>query len=54
LTPGDPAGAHFDLARALLAAGKRQEAKREVLRALEIAPSFRKAQELLLRLSEAK
>jgi cellulose synthase operon protein C len=54
LTPGDPAGAHFDLAHALFAAGKRQEAKREVLRALEIAPSFRKAQELLLKLSEEK
>jgi cellulose synthase operon protein C len=52
LTPGDPAGAHYDLARALLASGKRLEAKREVIRSLEIAPSFIKAQELLLRLSE--
>jgi cellulose synthase operon protein C len=47
----DPAGAHYDLARALLASGKKQEAKREVLRSLEIAPSYRKAQELLLRIS---
>jgi cellulose synthase operon protein C len=52
LALSDPAGAHYDLARALLASGKRQEAKREVLRSLEIAPSFSKAQELLLRLSE--
>ncbi len=51
LNTSDPAGAHYDLARALLASGKRQEAKRETLRALEIAPSFLKAQELLLKLS---
>jgi cellulose synthase operon protein C len=47
----DPAGAHYDRARALLASGKKQEAKREVLRSLEIAPSYRKAQELLLQIS---
>jgi len=47
----DPAGAHYDLARALLASGKKQEAKREILRSLEIAPSYRKAQELLLKMS---
>jgi len=53
LNSSDPAGAHYDLARALLASGKKQEAKREVLRALEIAPSFIRAQELLLKLSGA-
>jgi tetratricopeptide (TPR) repeat protein len=47
----DPAGAHCDLARALLASGNKSEAKREVLRSLEIAPSFIKAQKLLLQLS---
>jgi tetratricopeptide (TPR) repeat protein len=52
LNPSDPAGAHFDLARALLASGNRREAKREVLRSLEIAPSFRKAQQLLLKISD--
>lgn len=52
LNPADPAGAHLELAQALLASGKRQEAKHEVLRALEIAPTFIKAQELLLKLSE--
>jgi tetratricopeptide (TPR) repeat protein len=46
-----PADAHYDLARALVGAGRRQEARKEVLRALEIAPTFVKAQELLLKLS---
>jgi tetratricopeptide (TPR) repeat protein len=52
LNASDPAGAHYDLARAFRASGDRREAKREVLRALEIAPSFIRAQELLLKLSE--
>ncbi|NLT67609.1 MAG: tetratricopeptide repeat protein [Acidobacteria bacterium] len=51
--PVDPAGAHYSLARALLATGKKPEAKRQVLRALEIAPSYPQAQKLLLELSEA-
>lgn len=51
LNPIDPASAHFNLARALYGSGKKQEAKREVLRALEIAPHFEKAQQLLLKLS---
>ncbi|HWO01820.1 MAG TPA: tetratricopeptide repeat protein, partial [Blastocatellia bacterium] len=50
LSPADLAEAHFDLARALEAAGNRTEARREVVRALEIAPGFEKAQELLLKL----
>jgi tetratricopeptide (TPR) repeat protein len=50
LTPADLAAAHYDLARALDAGGNRSEARREVLRALEIAPGFDKAQELLLKL----
>jgi tetratricopeptide (TPR) repeat protein len=50
LAPADLAGAHYDLARALDASGNRAEAKREVLRSLEIAPGFEKAQELLLKL----
>ncbi len=52
LNASDAAGAHYNLARALRASGDRPAAKREVLRALEIAPSFMKAQELLLTLSE--
>jgi tetratricopeptide (TPR) repeat protein len=50
LTPADLAAAHYDLARALDAGGNRSEARREVVRALEIAPGFDKAQELLLKL----
>jgi tetratricopeptide (TPR) repeat protein len=50
LEPPNPADAHFDLARALEAKGDKVEAKREVLRSLEIAPSFEKAQELLLKI----
>ncbi|HXG93350.1 MAG TPA: tetratricopeptide repeat protein [Blastocatellia bacterium] len=50
LAPPDMAEAHFDLARALEAQGNHAEARREVLRSLEIAPGFEKAQELLLKL----
>lgn len=50
LAPPDLAEAHYDLARALEAAGDHTEARREVLRSLEIAPGFDKAQELLLKL----
>jgi tetratricopeptide (TPR) repeat protein len=52
LAPPDLAGAHYDLARALEAAGDRTEARREVLRSLEIAPGFDLAQQLLLKLRE--
>jgi tetratricopeptide (TPR) repeat protein len=51
LNPPDPAGAHLNLAEALVAGGKKQEARREVLKALEIAPTFDRAQQLLLKLS---
>ena len=54
LAPPDLAEAHYDLARSLEAAGDHTEAKREVLRALEIAPGFDKAQELLLKLRGSK
>ena len=48
--PADRAGAHTDLAEAYFAAGKLPEAKTETLAALEIAPSFERAQDLLLKL----
>jgi tetratricopeptide (TPR) repeat protein len=54
LNPPDPAGAHYNLARACLGAGKLTEAKIETLRALEIAPTFEKAQQMLLKLNEKK
>ncbi len=51
LDPDDPADLHFRLARALYAKGRMPEAKRQVLLALEEAPRFREAQQLLLKLS---
>ena len=48
LAPADLAGAYFDLALAYVAAGDPVQARRAVLRALEIAPNFRGGLELLL------
>lgn len=50
--PVDKASAHADLAEALLKAGDRDEARKQVLEALLIAPSFTRAQDLLLKLQE--
>ncbi len=47
--PADKASAHCDLAEAYLLANRTAEAKTQALAALEIAPSFDRAQELLLR-----
>jgi cellulose synthase operon protein C len=52
LKPSDVAESHFDLAKALERAGKKAEARDEVLQALEAAPSFKPAQRLLLELSQ--
>ena len=49
LAPVDRAEALYQLAVALDEAGDRAGARREVLRALEVAPGFERAQELLLR-----
>ncbi len=49
----DPAGAHYNLARALHGAGKDDEALDEVFAALEVAPTFKPAQQLLLELDDA-
>jgi tetratricopeptide (TPR) repeat protein len=49
--PIDVAGAHYELARALKLANRTEEAKDEVLSALEAAPSFKPAQKLLLELN---
>jgi cellulose synthase operon protein C len=49
--PPNVAEAHYNIARAYLAGGKNNEAKRSVLRALEAAPGYDKAQELLLKLT---
>jgi tetratricopeptide (TPR) repeat protein len=49
--PQDPAQAHFDLACAYHADKQDEQAKEELLAALETAPGFRPAQKLLLELS---
>jgi tetratricopeptide (TPR) repeat protein len=51
MTPIDLAGAHYELARALKLANRTEEAKDEVLSALEAAPNFKPAQKLLLELN---
>jgi cellulose synthase operon protein C len=50
--PIDPAQAHYDLARALDANHQPEQAKDELVSALEIAPGFKPAQKLLLQLSK--
>jgi tetratricopeptide (TPR) repeat protein len=50
LDPVDRPEALYQLALALVEAGEPVQARREVLRALELAPRFQRAQELLLRL----
>lgn len=52
LGPSDLLGARVDLARALLASGDRAAARREVLGVLEQAPTYEKAQTLLLELRQ--
>ncbi len=54
LKPVDRAAAHYNLALALEAAGDKAAGKTEVLKALEIAPGYAAAQELLLRLQAAR
>jgi len=51
LQPADAATAHYRLARAYVALDRKKDARSAVLRALEIAPSFRPAQQLLLQLA---
>jgi tetratricopeptide (TPR) repeat protein len=52
--PADMATAHTDLAEAHLAAGQRAEARTEVLAALEIAPAFERAQNVLLKIIDSQ
>ncbi|MBV8730934.1 MAG: tetratricopeptide repeat protein [Acidobacteriia bacterium] len=52
--PLDPAQAHYDLARAYDLNHQRDQAKEEVLSALETAPGFRPAQKLLIELSSTE
>lgn len=52
LEPIDPVGARYRLATAHFRLGQWEPAKREVLRALEEAPRFREAHQLLLKILE--
>jgi Tfp pilus assembly protein PilF len=52
LQPGDAAESHYDLAKAFRAAHRIEEAKDQILLALEAAPDFKPAQQLLLQLSQ--
>jgi tetratricopeptide (TPR) repeat protein len=52
LGPVDRAAAYTDLAESYFKAGKRAEAKKQTLAALEIAPTYERAQDLLLTLVE--
>jgi len=51
LQPPNIAEANYNVATAFHALGRQLEAKRSVLRALEAAPRYEKAQELLLRIT---
>jgi tetratricopeptide (TPR) repeat protein len=51
LQPPNIAEANYNVATAYYAMGRQPEAKRAVLRALEAAPRYEKAQELLLRIA---
>ena len=50
--PVDPAAAYFNLARAYRAAGRKEEARDNLLNALESAPGFKPAQKMLLELTD--
>ena len=52
--PPDRAAAYLDLAEAHFMGGQLADAKRQALAALEIAPSFERAQDLLLKIVEAQ
>jgi tetratricopeptide (TPR) repeat protein len=54
LEPLDPAGLHYRLASAQFAAGQFDDARREVLAALEETPRYREAQQLLLKIVAAR
>jgi tetratricopeptide (TPR) repeat protein len=51
--PVDPAAAYYNLARVLYAGGRIDEARDQVIAALEAAPGYRAAQKLLLQLEAA-
>jgi cellulose synthase operon protein C len=50
LAPVDRAAAYTDLAESYFKGGKKAEAKKQTLNALEIAPGYERAQDLLLKI----
>ena len=54
LKPVDQAAAFTDLAESYLRSGQRADARRQTLAALEVAPSYERAQGLLLEIAETK
>jgi tetratricopeptide (TPR) repeat protein len=54
LGPQDPAAIHTDLAEAFLIAGDTAQVRQHAILALEIAPRFERAQELLLKVVDAR
>ncbi|MFI5178179.1 MAG: tetratricopeptide repeat protein, partial [Vicinamibacterales bacterium] len=54
LNPVDRAAAFTDLAESYYKAGKKAEAKKQTLAALEIAPTYERAQTLLLKLVDGR
>jgi len=53
-TPVDPAAAHFNLAKAYRRANRQDNAREELLLALEAAPGYRPAQKMLLEMSQSE
>jgi tetratricopeptide (TPR) repeat protein len=54
LNPVDRAAAYTDLAESYFKSGKKADAKKHTLAALEIAPTYERAQELLLKLVDGR
>jgi tetratricopeptide (TPR) repeat protein len=54
LNPVDQAAAYTDLAESYLKSGQRADARRQTLLALEIAPSYERAQNLLLEIAGSR
>ncbi len=54
MNPVDQASAYTDLAESYFQSGRRADARRQTLAALEVAPSYERAQDLLLKLAEAR
>jgi len=54
MNPVDQAAAFTDLAESYFASGKRTDARKQTLAALEVAPSYERAQDLLLKIAGAQ